>query len=196
MSGKRLSVTLVSAVLLGTVYAPTTGTAQAELPAGQTVEYYIHETPADPTSPVVFAVRLELTSLESDGNWVGWEVTSVEFRRPGDPGQLDIVWTKDLPELETVDGLWWVEHVDPVVPTPSEFSMPPRMLGMAIAQGPRAEELEYDFEGGQYPVPPEGSPYGDPVALTYSFTENGDPQPTEEGEDEPVEVPNGYHDPD
>ena len=196
MNRKKLSIMVVLAVLFGTAYMANTGTARADLPESQTVHYYIHEPPTDPDSAVVFAVRLDLASVDSDEGWVGWKIASAEFRQPGGPGELDAVWTKDLPEIDTIDGLWWVKHADPTAPKSSEFSMPPRLLGMASAETSWAADLVYDVEGVEYAGPPERVPYDDLVALTYSFTEDGDPAPTEEGQDEPVEVPNGYHDPD
>lgn len=152
------------------------------------IEYLIHETPADPNSPVDFRIKLSLESSDQDGDEIGWDITSIEIREVGDP---DAVWVDDDPIVPTEDGLWWVEHDDPNNPQNAEFTMPPRLQGTATAQQYAGDDLDYDFEGKTY-TPPEPSgepPYQITAALDYTFTLVGDNTPIADGEDEPVEVP-------
>ena len=178
----------------------TTGTAPtglSELPGEQTVEYVIHEDPLDALSDVAFVVRMDLSAGEPDGAWIGWEVTAVEFRKPGTGGTPDTVWIQTHPYLDTADGLWWVEHADPAAPVLAEFDMPPWLLGTAAATDPVDADLDYDFEGVEYTAPPapDEPPYAHTTGLAFAFVEQGSSEPLEESdEDEPVET-RGVSDP-
>ena len=128
------------------------------LPQDQTVYYYIHDNPTQATSNVVFVIRLDLTAVDSDANDVGWEITSVEFRQPLGRPALDTVWVETSPTVDSPDGLWWVEHSDAAFPALDEFTLPPNLVGLAIAQDPTDNNLDYDFKGVAYVPPPGGAP--------------------------------------
>ena len=161
--------------------------------AGQSsyeVSYWIHETPADPNSPVEFRIRLELANSDEDGDSIGWEVTSLEICQVESTGACTL-WVDDDPNVPTQDGLWWVEHADPNDPQDDEFTMPPHLQGTAAADDPNDADLDYDFEGQVYlaPTPPGEPPYDVTAALDYTFTPVGSNDPIGDGDDEPVEVP-------
>lgn len=160
-----------------------------ELPADETVAYWIHELPDDPNSAVTLSITLTLHADDSDSGSVGWQITEVEFRQPGTGGASDTVWTESFPSVNSADGLWWVEHSDPGDPQPSEFSWPPLLTGDAVAVDPANADLSYALEGLAYTPPPEGAPYTVTAAFQYSFSLLGESAPFLEGEDEPVEVP-------
>ncbi|MEE9296951.1 MAG: hypothetical protein V3W34_18560 [Phycisphaerae bacterium] len=186
---------LYTVLITGTVVGTTYTAANAVLPDDQTVEYRIHETPTDPKSAVVFVVRLELTAEDSAGYEVGWEITTAQFRQPGTP---DTTWTEDYPYVDTTDGLWWVKHADPEAPEASEFVLPPWLLSTATADDPQDDDLDYDLEGVAYslPPPPGEPPYENTAALDYSFTLAQQEILLVEGDDEPVDAPNGVEPPD
>lgn len=177
------SNTLHTVLIVGMVVGTTYTAARAELPDDQIVEYRVHETPTNPESAVVFAVRLELRAVDSDANGVGWEITTAKFRQP------DTTWTEDSPYIDSPDGLWWVDHADPNAPEESEFVLPPLLVGTATADDPLDDDLDYDLEGVEYSPPPGEPPYENTGALDYSFTLAHEEDPLEEGDDEPVEVP-------
>jgi hypothetical protein len=87
--------------------------------------------------------------------------------------------------------LWWVEHEDPRNPQYEEFVLPPLIEGLAYADDPNEDDLEFSFEGEVYtpPSPPEEAPYPVTGALAHEFTCYGELDPFEFGLDEPVEVP-------
>ncbi len=180
---------LYTILIIGTVIGKTYTYANAALPDEQIIEYRVHEIPTDPESTVVFVVRLELTAADSDGNEIGWEITTAEFRQPGSGG--DTIWAENSPYVDTADGLWWIEHADPEAPEESEFVLPPWLAGIATADNPQDDDLDYDLEGVEYSPPPlpGDPPYENTAALDYSFTLSQEEEPLEEGDDEPVDVP-------
>lgn len=194
MKIRSVVASVAVAVALGIVPLALAG----ELPEDQTVYYYIHEYPNQPNCDVVFTIRLDLTAADSDADAVGWRITSAEFRQPGNRQAQDKVWTEASPIVNSPDGLWWVEHADPAFPELEEFTLPPKLVGLAMAQDPLDKNLEYDFKGVPYVPPPEGAPFDITGALTYVFAEEEE-DPVEQGKDEPVEVPpdipNGVEDP-
>lgn len=154
------------------------------------VTYKMRVTPTDPSSAITFVVNLALESVGADGAWVGWKITSAEFRRPGNAGGPDTVWVAAFPFVDSSDGLWWIEHADPSAPKLSEFLMPPWLFGTASAQDPSDPELDYSFKGVPYVPPPEGRPFATTAALSHEFILQAggttDPPPPPD-DDEPVE---------
>ena len=192
MKSKSVMVSLAAGVTLWIVPL-----AMADgLPEDQTVYYYIHDDPTQRPSNVVFAIRLDLTAVDSDADAVGWDITSIEFRQPAGRPAPDTVWGEAAPTVDSADGLWWVEHSDTALPVLEEFTLPPKLVGLAIAQNPLDKNLDYDFEGVAYVPPPEGAPFDITAALTYVFTEEEEDEPVKQGTDEPVDIPNGVNDPD
>jgi hypothetical protein len=164
--------------------------ARADPPADRTVNLYMYEVPGDPDSGVAFSVALDLTAVDTDGNWVGWEITSIEIREYGTP---DTVWIEDLPFVDTPDGLWWVEHEKPVSPQPADFTLLPAVEGTAIAQDLYDRDLEYAIAGSSYDPPPDGDPYPITAAVDYTFKLQGEEKPIREGNAEPAESPDELH---
>ena len=67
-------------------------------------------------------------------------------------------WEDEDPEVDTTDGLWWVEHADPDNPVPSDFVETAPVAGTAIAADPEDPDLDFDVAGVPYTEPPEGPP--------------------------------------
>ena len=167
------------------------------VPDTQTVSFWIHDDPSDPESEVTFKIKLSLTEDDSDGNSIGWDVTSIEFRQIHDTGP-DTVWVESSPSVPSGDGLWWVTHADPDDPQRDEFVMPPNLSGTAAAQDPNDDDLDYDFEGVTYiPPPPSGEPPGEVTAAMdhYFAAAIWPPIVIETGDDEPVELPPPWRSP-
>lgn len=171
----RFTRGVLSLIILGVAYVPVS--AQESVP-DQIISYVLHETPADPESAVVFTVELDLTAVDFDGDWVGWEVAEARFLQPLDPGG-DTVWVEQLPFVDTLDGLWWIEHADPEAPVDAEFVLPPLLEGTAIAQDAADPDMDYSFEGLVYvpPPEPEDSPYETTGALDCLCWLVGEPGP-------------------
>jgi len=154
-------------------------------PEQQDVVFRIHDDPNDPNSDIVFTVWLELTPSALDGDSIGWDVKQIHFRRIGQGGGPDTLWTESDPNVPTGDGLWWVDHADADNPQLSEFEDLPQLQGVAPADDPNDKDLDYDFESdtyagtGLWPVT---------VELRYEFQVEGGPTPLEIGDDEPVGV--------
>ena len=178
------SVFTVSALIVA-LCAMHSSARAAELPADQIFEYRIHETPTDPESEVVFVVKLLLEAADLEGDAVGWKVEKITFREPGEGGAPDSVWFEASPVVRSPDGLWWVTHEDPQSPTLDEFDDPPLLEGTAAAEDPQAEDLEYAFEGAEYPGSP---PYVITGGLTYDFRLADCSIIIRGGENEPVEI--------
>jgi len=185
---------LFRALIMGTAVGLSYTTANAVLPDDRWVALRVHETPNDPESALVFVVWLELTAMDSDGDDVGWDIITAKFIQPGTP---DTTWTDNSPYVDTADGLWWIEHADHEAPLDSEFVLPPWLAGTATADDPLDDDLDYDFAGVTYtaPSPPGEPPYANTGALDYSFTLTLEQTPMEEGEDEPVDIPDNPGEP-
>jgi hypothetical protein len=192
MCARFLRYSVVHVVMSGLAVAVMLGTAPASSaqPMTKQIEYLIHETPTDPNSPVEFQVTLSLEESDQDGNFIGWDITSLEIEQVVEGG-ANKVWLHADPNVPTQDGLWWVRHADPNDPTNDEFTVPPHLQGTAGAQDPGDDDLQYDIEGKPYvpPAAPEQPPYEITAALDYTFTLVGDDEPIGTGEDEPVDVP-------
>ena len=171
-----------------------TSTARADLPADRSVFYVMHAVPTDPASEATFIVKLDLRAVDQIGADVAWEVAAATFRESLTGGNENR-WNITLPFVDTPDGLWWIEHADPDIPVRSEFTVPPTLLGLAIAEDPADPDLHFDVAGVLYVPPPEGAPYQTTASLSYAMRQDGDPDPDPVGDDEPVDVPDGVNDP-
>jgi len=178
----------VGALFLSSLVVSAASAQIPPQPVSQTVVYRIHDDPNDPESAIVFTVMLLLELEAADGDSIGWEITKIQFRQPGQNGGADTIWIKPHPDVPTADGLWWVEHADRDNPQLKEFDEPPHLVGTAASQDPSGTDLEYGFEGVSYAPPPGGAPWDPTAALDYDFALVGAPAPLEGGTDEPVEV--------
>ena len=175
-----MRVGTVAIVLSIPILMPDISSAQP--PPDQSIEFRIHEIAGDPQSAVIFVVRMSMFAADADGDYLGWEVTSLEFRKVD--GEDDVVWRKDAPVIATTDGLWWVAHADPANPQVSEFRLPPWLYGTAAPDDPENDDLIYDFEGTEI-APPGGN--SSTSAMSFQFTLSGASEPVVEGEEVPVE---------
>jgi hypothetical protein len=180
-SGKHLIFIAVVGLLLG--YAAT---AAADLPGPYNVGYDVLETPTDPNSDVLFEVTLELEAVEAGkDNDIGWLIRNVLITQFDQSGQPRAVWLEELPDVPTGDGLWWVDHADPLNPQAEEFDDTPALSGVASAYQGGSADLIYDFDGEVYQQPP---PYLPVSSSTYMFKLDGEDEPEDDGEDEPVPI--------
>ena len=148
----KTSLAIFSVLIL----AANSGTALAELPADVQIKYYIHDDRTDPDSPIVFKVLLDLEAKDSSGDSVGWFITQAEFRQPNSDPDPDTVWTDTTVDVDTPDGLWWVDHADTRAPDAGEFDLPPLITGIADAEASSSDDLDYEWEGVIYFVGPAG----------------------------------------
>ena len=146
----------------------------ADPPPDVTVPFEMHEDPNDSESDVVFIVTFDLEGEDWVGDSVGWRLANVEFREIG-TGAPDTVWNEDSAYALGIDGLWWVDHADRYDPLPSEFVLAPIIAGLATAQDPADDDLDYFLGGVAYDPPPGGPPYPTTAALDYEFTTGDDP---------------------
>ncbi len=182
MTGNKLLATLVAMIVLGTGFSE----AKADLPGNRTIKYYIRQTPSDPQSDIIWSVELDLKAEDSIGESVGWQIGALHVK-DHDTSHVPLrSWTKTSPQVNTADGLWWVDHADHMDPLASEFDVTPLLEGTSIATREEDADLEYSFEGDIY----GGNPtYGDKVSgLTFSFIFPEEVDPEEEGDDEPGEI--------
>ncbi len=180
----KISLAIFSVLIL----AANSGTALAVLPDDVQIKYYIHDDRTDPESPIVFKVLLDLEAQDSSGGSVGWLITQAEFRQPNTDPDPDTVWTDTTVDVDTPDGLWWVDHADTLAPAPGEFDMPPLIEGIADAEAVSGDDLDYKWEGVTYTAPPEGPPFENPMGANFKFRILPLPDPELEGDDEPVEI--------
>ena len=166
-------------------------------PLDHAAQFNLRQTAGDPTSPIDFMVTMGLMIAAQEGDSIGWNVVSVTIRELDVSGDILHTWFKTAPFVDTADGLWWIEHADPVSPANSEFLVPPRIAGTAPSMNPTEAALEFDFEGAVYVEPQEGAPFEDTASLTTLLQEEGDPPPTpkKDERDEPVEAPNDPSEP-
>ena len=167
------------------------GAADAR-PPDFTLTVNVRETEGDHESPIEFTVTMGLMKDTVDGNDIGWKVIVVTIREMDDEGNVLNTWTKNSPDVNTADGLWWIEHADPDAPVNSEFLVTPLISGTAPSPNPSVVSLVFEFEGAIYVAPPEGAPYDDTSSLTMLLRDEGTPPPPpkKDVEDEPAEVPN------
>lgn len=170
--------------------AATTGfhANAAAVPQDRTQFYFMHSTPGDLESPIKWAIALRITAQQTDDSLVGWHINSIEITQYDSDGGITDRWTLDAPIVETSDGLWWVNHDDPESPIESEFTQPPVIKDDLIAIDPETPDLFVYLKG--VPFEQGGDPpyNGHVAALTYQFALDSEPEPTGEGESEPVET--------
>ena len=164
------------------------------LPDDEVVVYHIRETPYDPESNVTFTVQLELAAVDSTSEFVCWSVERIVIKQYADSGSMIGEWAETLVDVDSPDGLWWVEHADTSDPQMSEFAVAPPVAGRATALDETEPDLDYSIEGAEYveSASQAASPYTITARLTYLLWKLGAAQPEEEEEEEIVEVTNGY----
>lgn len=161
--------------------------ALGDLPADQLITYYTRETPTDPQSAVVMEVLVRLTAVAATAEEVGWAIGEINIVRLGEGSIPDQEWVDPAPELLTSDGLWWVAHADLMEPQLHEFAIAPALVGTALPTAETNEDLGYFLEGSEYVPPPEGAPFENTVALSYSFRLLAAQEPIDEDEEVPAE---------
>lgn len=166
------------------VVAVNANAVKADLPASRNITISIRETPTDPTSPVTFAITLQLVADHSVGNSVAWAAASATFDKFGPEVEQ---WVEESPAFDTADGFWWIEHNDPLNPEAGDFKVPPRIIGLAVAQDEGNDDLVYDFEGSSNPATP---PPSNVSAARFYLRKLNAVEPEEESEEdeEPVIV--------
>jgi len=152
------------------------------------VTYMIREDPGDPESDVIFYVTFQITAYDQDHDTIRWEVESVYVTKVNVAPEANTHWTHDWPLLKSADGLWAVTHADPEDPQASDFDhMPGIEEGLAWADGSEDKDLIYSFRGDtpfEQPVPFEERC----TLATYELFVEGEEEPEEEAEAEPVEA--------
>lgn len=182
MTRSKLLATVVATIVSGTGFSVAT----ADLPGERTIKYYIRQTPSDSQSDIIWSVELDIEATDSNGESVGWRIGALHVK-DHDPSHTPLrSWTKTSPQVNTPDGLWWVDHADHMDPLASEFDVTPLLGGTAIAARQGDADLDYSFEGDNYI---EDTMYGGQVSgLTFSFLLAGEADSEEEGDDEPGEI--------
>ena len=182
----RLSANIVVCFVL--IFGSLPSTASADLPDDRVVHVGIHADPTNPNSRVEYYVSHSISAQEQDGDWIAWQIDNYKITEKAIVGS-DTVWGVDLPFVDTPDGLWWVEHVDPGSPVRPDFKAIPPVVDTAIANDPADDDLEFDVSEGVYTEPPEGDPWEVTTALDFTFTVEGEQEPAASGENEMVEIP-------
>jgi len=180
----RLSYALAAAL------PPTLSTLALALPPDRVVQYCIHEDPLNAHSAIEYVIAVSLTADSRDGNAIGWGVTNFTLVNK-DAVNGDTVWEVAWPFIDTPDGLWWVEHVDPDNPVRLDFVELAPIVDTAFANDPANDAMNFHIEGVPYTPPPEGAPWAVTGALDFSLTAAADPSssPDDSGDDEPVDLP-------
>ena len=145
------------------------GEGSSLLPPDRSVQVNLRQFPKDPTSAVTHKMSLVLTAFEVQGNQVAWEAKELVVRRMGAFGEIDATWSTDWPAINTLDGLWWVDHADPMSPSTDEFTNLPLMIGTATSLDPFLDRMEYAFEGRPEVVPPGGTLFPVSGGLAYTL---------------------------
>lgn len=147
------------------------------------LSYTIREDPSDPGSDVIFKVIMEMSAVDQDGNWIGWQVDTLYFVEPSQSGGDDEVWKTDIYDIDSADGLWWVEHEKPNDPSIKEFDMPPEISG-------EAPPLNSQYMGGLIFIY-----WGENIEhalgeakMGYTFTKTGEAEPEAEDEERITEI--------
>ncbi len=159
----------ITSVVFAAVVLAVGVSADALATETETIRFNLRQDPNDPSSAIIRTIDLDLESQEVDGNDVGWAVVSLKVSELDANGQATQVWIDAAPFVDSTDGLWWIEHADPLDPHRSEFVMPPLLEGVAAAEDPADPDLDYSIEGVTYNAPPE-PPFEVTAALDYTFT--------------------------
>lgn len=179
MNAHTSIIVLVSCMAVALIGKPAAVNASI---TEQVVTYNILEDSSDPQSDVIFSVTFEMTQAGQMNDSIGWQVLSAYFEQPLASGGSR-VWKTDSVKVDTSDGLWWVEHENTDDPIPSEFDVPPAVLGTAAPyNGQFASSLIYDFAGLS------GSPGLDKARVQYSFKLDDEEDPEAEDDDDIVEI--------
>lgn len=199
MYRRNLSLAVIIFAALSVMLGADTAKA---LPDAQTIEYNIYETPNDPQSEVIFAVSLELEADQQilgrgRGGSVGWYVSEIRLTEPGQEGNPDVVWVEDAPMVDTLDGLWWIDHANLSVPDISDFVMRPAFEGTAVAVDLTEDDLDYVLEEVVRPRPttPRRKSHKNTGPTAGTRAEEPEDPPAEPPPDEPVDTTNGVNDP-
>jgi hypothetical protein len=186
--------TLALAALCASIWIPL-ALATGDLPQAQFVELVIRAQPNNPSSPAKSVIGLSLQAIDREGMAVGWRIQQIEFRRACSDGTI-ATWTHDLPQVPSPDGLWWVDHADPLAPLPGEFTVVPWLLGTARSWDARYSDLHFDFVGTTYQAQPNEPVYEATTSLSYTLLATSPVEPVDDSnDDEPVEIPDGTNDP-
>jgi len=170
--------------------APAGAEGPGALPANQNVQVNIRQNSFDPTSIITHKINAILTPVEVQGDWVAWEISELDLRRVDALGEDEVMWGADRPAIDTPDGLWWVEHQDPMQPIMEEFTVLPHIAGTATSFDPAVADMLFDMEGSPYVAPPQGSLFPITGKLTYALVAADNPsEPEADGDDDEVEVP-------
>ncbi len=174
--------------VLGFVIVPAAET-QA-LPKSRTITYTIYEDPNDNESDIIYTVELDIEASDSDGDSIGWEVLETRITKRNTGSTPDEEWVESYPNVDSLDGLWWIDHVDGNAPDLSEFVIPPLIEGVATPEIPANEDLEYMLEGSVYTPPsiPDQPPFDVTTALSYTFKKAQEQEPDAEADDVPVDT--------
>jgi len=159
-----------------------------ELPDPRTVSYAFRVTPTNQNSAVKLVAELAIVPVDVDHYEVAWRIDQATFTELDTNGAPLRSWTVDSPDVDTPDRLWWVAHVDPQSPAINEFASPPDLAGVAEADDTQDPDLEYSLSAGTLDPAHQNMYSGNVAAITHVFSEYGEEEPIEEGNDEPAEV--------
>ncbi len=132
-------------------------------PADRVVNFTRFVDPESPATGARYIFSLEITCVDNDGDWNGWQVTQIWIARM-DGEVVEAKWGEGDPEVDTLDGLWWIEHADAEEPETAEFTSPPRIAGVATPNNPANELMDYVLEGVAWP---EGVTVNQMLALGF-----------------------------
>lgn len=177
-------------VVIGVSLVATTS-VQADPPSTYFATYYVHQTPGDSSTPLLYTLTFTLRPARVVGEYVGWQVYETTLARPDANGGAPLVFADVAPSVDSSDGLWWVPHGDPDAPRIEEFELSPPLSGTALASDPAHPDLEYTFEGHGGFTDGGGS-NTDYAIASYTLTQSGEVDPDEEGDDTPVPTTPDY----
>lgn len=184
----------MSAGAIALIGAPSSSQAQTALPPDRSVLFEIHADTGDPGSPVLLTTEIRLTAKNRIANEVAWNPIWVAITHYDGNGAIAGSWFESNPHLQTSDRFWHVSHADAAKPETAEFVNPPELSGVADSDSPNGPTLDY-FIKGRSPTGSPNSPYPITSILDYSFWKSNEPEPVDDGEDEPVDIPEGTDDP-
>lgn len=162
--------------------------AHAAHPEDRVITYSIREDPQDAESDVTFLVSLKLTAVDREDSTVAWRVVYAKFEQLDEFGEPLAAWMILYPQLDTSDGYWWVEHEEYLEPVPEEFHSVPTLEGSAPALDEEDPDLDFFVETGSCTGGCTSMYGGQVTALNHAFVVAGEPEPIEEGDDEPSEI--------
>lgn len=189
---RRSQLLYIPVILMGCLADLSLASAQA-LPSDRSVYFNIHTDPLDAQSPVRIRTEIRLSAVTQEDNVIGWYPLWIAINQYGDLGEIIDSWTHFDPTMP--DGrLWYVSHAHPERPATAEFATPPEFSGTAESDTPNGPTLEY-YLLGKNPSTPPVEPYAITSVLDYSFQRSDAPEPIDEDEDEPADLPDGDDEP-